>query len=499
MPTEPWMAYTPEINATRINGPGAFSWSTAASTWSQLALATAAAKRTFEAQNAIQTATIDGAGSEAIAAKTAPFAAWLDEMEAAAKRASHENHAIGESWVQARTTMVPNPVIQANRAAFALATNAAFAAPALAGEVVRLESEYASYWTKNAATMTAYDEAVSAASLPRVYPHPPQLNAGMDGVAPASGAVAQVQSAIQSATSSIPSSVNDALAGLPVSVGQTPGQVSAAMQSAGATASQVMGQMATPVGGVTATGLGGGAGAAMSPLQSGLSAGSRSVPFGGLPLTSAPGVAGMPAGAGAAGGAAGRAMPLFTSPAMTGAVGAGGAGGAGSASGMRGGVGVAGGAGGASGMRGGIGAGSGSTALSALGAGSGASGSGAASVRGVGAGAGAAALRGGLGAGSGAGAMRGMGASLGGARLGMAFPGVPLGESASTGSSSAPASAARSAGAGAGAGYGAPVGASQQQRKSEKAAGGYKSSAAESIDDPFADEQERAEQMKMFR
>ena len=95
--------------------------------------------------------------------------------------------------------------------------------------------------------------------------------------------------------------------------------------------------------------------------------------------------------------------------------------------------------------------------------------------------------------------MRGMGASLGGARLGMAFPGVPLGEPASTGSSSAPASAARSAGAGAGAGYGAPVGASQQQRKSEKAAGGYKSSAAESIDDPFADEQERAEQMKMFR
>lgn len=471
MPTEPWMAYIPEVNATRINGPGAFSWVTAATTWGQMAVSASMAKKAFEAQNAIQVATIDGLGSQAIAAKIGPFSEWLNKMEALAMRGAHENRSIGESWVAARTSMIPEAVIAANRAALAAATASAWAAPTMTAEVMRLEAEYSGFWTHNAGTMTSYDEAISAASMPRTYPAPPQLNGGgaSGGVSKASDMVNQATSAVNKATQQASHEVNKAISGAKAAMGN-PQHVSAAMQSAGAHAAQVMGQIATPVGGVNATGLGGGVGAAMSPVTNG----ATTMAHGGLPLGM-----GMGHGMGMAGG---QTMPAFHGGTGHSAGGMSG----GSAAGLVGG-GAAGGSG-ASSLRGG-----GATSPSA----SGGSAAGLSGARSGGSGSGSAAsLVRGLGGGN-SGGLRG--GSLGGMRLGPAFPGVPLGEPAASTSSTSSSSASGARPAGSGAGYGAPMGAAGGQQRKQQSAAGYKASAAETLDDPFVTEQERAERLRMFK
>lgn len=300
MPTEPWLAYPPEMNVTRIVGPGPAPWLAAAAIWAFQAAEASAAQGTFQAQNGVQVANLDGATSNSVAATVPAFSAWLADLTAEASRSALEHYEVAQSYTAAFASMVPLPVIAANRAA-AAAGHAATAVGAVNPAGVAADAEYARYTIQNAAAMESYDTTAQIATTPRVYAAPPKLVNGMGDVSTSgdvvnavarsanldSGSVAkQVQAMqprfsdptfIQNLQSNVASGTGQ-FAATPVAL--SPAQVQQA-QLAMVPAQMVMGQMATPgPGGVTYTGLGSGSGAMAPAATSGSSSGS------GLPIRS---------------------------------------------------------------------------------------------------------------------------------------------------------------------------------------------------------------------
>ena len=300
MPTEPWLAYPPEMNVTRIVGPGPAPWLAAAAIWAFQAAEATAAQGTFQAQNGVQVANLDGATSNSVAATVPAFSAWLADLTAEASRSALEHYEVAQSYTASFAAMVPLPVIVANRAT-AAAGHAATAVGAVNPAGVAADAEYARYTIQNAAAMEAYDTTAQVATTPRVYAAPPKLVTGMGDVSSSgdvvnavarsanldSGSVAKQVQAVQSRFSD-PAFIQNLQSNAAAGTGQfastpvalSPAQVQQA-QMAMVPAQMVMGQMAAPgPGGVAYTGLGSGSGAMAPAATSGSSSGS------GLPIRS---------------------------------------------------------------------------------------------------------------------------------------------------------------------------------------------------------------------
>lgn len=198
MGVEPWGLYPPEINAGRYEtGVGAPTFVASALKWTMFAGVTAEAIAVFGSQVGALTGNWDGLAKQSYAAATAPFAAWLGEMEAMATHRAAAQWAVLEAYGTGMATMVPLPVIIANR----IAARTAQIAGVLGfpnTEMVRLELEYAAFWAHNASVMTAYDIAVNTATAPTVAPAPPPLVINGAGAADS-----VVQSAVQNAASTM--------------------------------------------------------------------------------------------------------------------------------------------------------------------------------------------------------------------------------------------------------------------------------------------------------
>lgn len=327
MPTEPWAAYPPEMNAARILGTGPAALFVAAGSWTVMSAQTAAGQGVFMAQNANQAANIHGAVSDTVNATAPPFGAWLNDFVAESARNAVEYAQFAQAHIAALSTMVPLPVIIANRVASA-AGHAATAAGAVNPVGVAADAAYEGFRVQNAAVMTTYDAVATGSSTPRVYATPPPLvtggsasgvTSGQDVVSAAQQAFSpDAQAAFDGAVSQARSAMGDpaSMAGLQNTAagGGAYASAPAAMSPmlmqqtamAMSPAAMVAGQMASPQGPgqVTASGLGSGS-QAMAPM--------RSVSGGGLPLASSGSTATSPSTSVGSAGSAGRSMPNLSS------------------------------------------------------------------------------------------------------------------------------------------------------------------------------------------
>lgn len=175
MGAEPWGMYPPEINAGRYDaGAGPALWVAAAAEWGLMAAMVAEAIAALGLQVGSITGQWEGAASQRFGAATTPYAAWLNEMAGIATLNAQRSLGVVEAYAAGRASMVPLPVIVANRVAARTAqVIGALGAPNT--EMVRLEIEYAAFWSHNATVMSGYDTAVTAATTPTPVSPPPPL------------------------------------------------------------------------------------------------------------------------------------------------------------------------------------------------------------------------------------------------------------------------------------------------------------------------------------
>lgn len=209
MGVEPWGLYPPEINAGRYeSGVGAPTWVASALKWTAFAGLVAESNAVFGAQVVSLTGNWEGVASNSYAAATAPFAAWLADMQTLALTNAAAEWEVLQAYGVGMATMVPLPIIIANR----IAARTAQIIGVLGmpnTEMVRLEIEYAAYWVHNALVMTGYDVAVNTATAPKPAPPPPPLVIDGGASAVGSGIQAAGQNALQ-ALSRGSSSLNSA-------------------------------------------------------------------------------------------------------------------------------------------------------------------------------------------------------------------------------------------------------------------------------------------------
>jgi PPE family len=167
--------YPPEINAGRYDaGVGPALWVAAAAEWGLMAAMVTEAIAALGLQVGSITGQWEGAASQRFGAATTPYAAWLTEMAGIATLNAQRSLGVVEAYAAGRAAMVPLPVIIANRVAARTAqVIGALGAPNT--EMVRLEIEYAAFWSHNATVMTGYDTAVTAATAPTPVNPPPPL------------------------------------------------------------------------------------------------------------------------------------------------------------------------------------------------------------------------------------------------------------------------------------------------------------------------------------
>lgn len=189
MPIEPWGAYPPEVNSSRIIGTGLPSWSAMSSSWASMAGIVAQEIIALGGTSAGLGANWVGSSGGTTVAKLQPYVAWLMDMERIALENAAATGIVALTYTTTLASVVPLPLVNSNRlASVAAATEAAVAqavaavpgiglaaVPAMAqaqATVAELEAQYAGMWTTNATSMTSYDTAVTAASTPK-FPTPP--------------------------------------------------------------------------------------------------------------------------------------------------------------------------------------------------------------------------------------------------------------------------------------------------------------------------------------
>lgn len=218
MGAEPWGLYPPEVNAGRYeSGVGPTAWMVAAAEWAVQVGLVAEAIAVLGLQTGAATGNWEGAASRQFGAASVPFAAWLGEMEAMAASNAKACADVVAAWMAGHGSMIPLPVIVANRVAARTAqVIGMLGAPNT--EMVRLELEYSAFWAQNAATMTSYDIAANAATVVKPVPLPPPLvldaAPGASAMADAVGnAMQQGQQSMMSGGRSMASAGNRMLSG----------------------------------------------------------------------------------------------------------------------------------------------------------------------------------------------------------------------------------------------------------------------------------------------
>jgi PPE-repeat protein len=209
-------AIPPEINSARMYmGPGSSSFQVAASAWNGLAAELQSAAQGYET-TITQLASDEwtGPASAAMASAAQPYVTWMQETAAQAEQAATQAQAAAAAYEQAFATTVAPPLVAANRAETAAATQAN-----VFGQytplIAQLEAQYGQMWAQDAAAMYSY--AGQSASAAQVTPFAtPAATSNPGGTATQAAAVSQAtatsaasssQSILQQLTSSMPSSL----------------------------------------------------------------------------------------------------------------------------------------------------------------------------------------------------------------------------------------------------------------------------------------------------
>jgi PPE-repeat protein len=168
-------ALPPEINSARMYaGPGSGPLLASAAAWDGVA----AQLETFAAGysaaiSELQGESWSGQASAAMAAASAPYAAWVTTTAGRAGQAAGQARAAAAAYEAAFAATVPPAVVTANRTLLATLVATNFFGqntPAIAAA----EAVYAEMWAQDAAAMYGYAASASAAATLTPFSEPPQ-------------------------------------------------------------------------------------------------------------------------------------------------------------------------------------------------------------------------------------------------------------------------------------------------------------------------------------
>jgi PPE-repeat protein len=169
-------ALPPEVNSARMYaGAGSTSLMTAASAWNALAAELNSAAVGYE--NVVTQLSSEewlGPASAAMAAAVSPYAAWMSTTAAQAEQAATQASAASAAFETAFASVVPPPLIAANRAelAQAVATNVL---GQNTGIIAQLEALYGEMWAQDATAMYTYAGQSAAAAKVTPFSTAPQI------------------------------------------------------------------------------------------------------------------------------------------------------------------------------------------------------------------------------------------------------------------------------------------------------------------------------------
>ncbi|HEU0192263.1 MAG TPA: PPE family protein [Mycobacterium sp.] len=226
-------ALPPEVNSGRIYaGPGSGSMLAAAAAWEKLGAELHTTAGSYESvTSGLVAGPWGGPAAAAMLAAAQPYVTWLRGTGAQAEQTARQATAVVEAYSTARATVVPPPLITANRVQLAhlLATNVLGQNfPAIA----EVEREYAEMWAQDVAAMYRYASCSAAASALSPFSQPPQTaNPSGQGAQAAATAAATNATASGSAGSlaSALASVNDVVGQVSPYTGVTTQAMSATM------------------------------------------------------------------------------------------------------------------------------------------------------------------------------------------------------------------------------------------------------------------------------
>jgi PPE-repeat protein len=163
-------ALPPEVNSARMYaGAGSTSLTTAASAWNALAAELQSAALGYE--NVVTQLSSEqwlGPASASMASAVQPYVAWMNTTAAQAEQAATQASAAAAAFEQAFASVVPPPLIAANRATLsqAVATNVL---GQNTGVIAQLEAQYSEMWAQDATAMYTY--AGQSAAATKVTPY----------------------------------------------------------------------------------------------------------------------------------------------------------------------------------------------------------------------------------------------------------------------------------------------------------------------------------------
>jgi PPE-repeat protein len=169
-------ALPPEINSARLYaGVGSTPLATAASAWNSLAAELNAAALGYE--NVVTQLAGEewlGPASASMAAAVAPYVEWISTTATQAEQAATQTSAAAAAYETAFASIVPPPLITANRAELAqlVSTNVL---GLNTGAIAQLEAQYAEFWAQDAATMYSYAGSSATASIVTPFTAAPQV------------------------------------------------------------------------------------------------------------------------------------------------------------------------------------------------------------------------------------------------------------------------------------------------------------------------------------
>jgi PPE-repeat protein len=207
--------FSPEVNSGRLYaGPGSGSLVAAAEAWDKLASELYSAANSYKSViSGLTSGPWQGPSSASMAAAAASNVTWLSSTAAQAEEAASKARAAVTAYEEAYTSVVPPPVIAANRTQVSqlLATNV-FGQNTSA--IATLEAQYAEMWAADAAAMYSY--ASSSAAATNLTPFTPaqhsttesgQAAAVQQAAATPAGSAQNVVSVVQQAFSSVPNAL----------------------------------------------------------------------------------------------------------------------------------------------------------------------------------------------------------------------------------------------------------------------------------------------------
>jgi PPE-repeat protein len=182
----------PEINsALMYSGAGSGPLLEAATAWDELAADLEATATQYQtAITNLTTGTWLGPSSTQMAAAAEPYIAWLQTTAAEAAQTGAQAKAAAAAYGTAYSSMVPPPVISANRAELTTLVSNNFLGQNT-GAIANNEADYLSMWIQDALGMDTYNQASTGASgaLP-AQSAAPMVTSGVDPTAAAASSSA---------------------------------------------------------------------------------------------------------------------------------------------------------------------------------------------------------------------------------------------------------------------------------------------------------------------